>query len=103
MFETIGSEDAAARLRAAAVPPLAGILAALAYLTIYPLFTSVPAWMFWCVALVLLAGAAAGAVLIVRVVRREPIRGRAIAWLIGAIAVDLACARWFLAMTVPWL
>lgn len=103
MFESIRADDAAARLRAAALRPFAAFLVALAYLTLYPLFTRVPPWLFWSIAAVLFAGAVLGFASIVRVVRRERIRGRAIAWLLAAIAVELLCARLLLGLVVPWL
>jgi uncharacterized membrane protein len=103
MFESIPSDDAAARLRAATLPPFAAFLVALAYLTLYPLFTRVPPWLFWSIAAVLFTGTVLGFASIVRVVRRERIRGRAIAWLVAAIVVELLCTRLFLALTLPWL
>ena len=103
MFESIQPPDAAARLRAAAVPPLAAFLVALGYFTLYPLLARVPAALFWTIAVVVLAGAVAGVVGIVRVIRGERIRGRAIGWLVLAAAITLVCARLFLSLTFPWL
>ena len=103
MFESIQTDDAAARFRAAAVFPLTAILLTLLYLTVVPLLARVPAPLFWSVVAILLLGAIGGAVAIVRVWREDRPRGAAIAWLIGAIVVELACARMFLWFTLPWL
>lgn len=102
MFESVRSDDAAARLRSAAIAPLAAFLVYLLYLAVYPLFTRVPAVLFRLVTVVLLIGAVAGAVAITRVVRGHSMRGRAFAWLVGAAVVELLCVRTFLAMALPW-
>lgn len=104
MFEeSLFVDDAATRLRSAAVPPLAAFLIALGYLTIYPLLGRVPAALFWAIVVILAAGAVVGAIKILRVIRRERIRGRAIGWLVAAAAITLVCARFALSMAVPWL
>jgi hypothetical protein len=103
MFESLFSDDASTRLRAAGVPPLAAFLAALGYLTIYPTLPRVPAALFWSVVLVLAAGAILGAVKIIRVLRSDRVRGRAFGWLAGSAALTLACALSALSMTFPWL
>lgn len=103
MFESIQTDDAAARLRTAALPPLIAFLAYLLYVTLYPLLGRVPVALFWLMVLILFAGTLLGLIAIVRIVRRERIRGRAAAWLIAAVLVELLCVRTFLSMTVPWL
>lgn len=103
MFETFAPPDAAARLRSAAVPPFAAFLLAQGYLTFYPFLASVPAWLFWSVDAILLAGTAAGVVQLVRIVRSERIRGVAIGWLVAEAAATLLSGRIFLALTFPWL
>ncbi|HEX7807514.1 MAG TPA: hypothetical protein VF608_02275 [Thermoanaerobaculia bacterium] len=102
MFESIRADDASTRLRNAAIAPLAAFLFALFYFSLARLFTRVPATLFWSVTLIVLAGVIAGAVMIVRVVRAETIRGRAIAWLVAAILVELACLRLWMTMVLPW-
>ena len=103
MFESVQVDDTAARFRSAAVPPLAAFAITLLYITIFPLLGRVPAALFWSIVALLFIGSVAGAVLIVRAVRRQRPRGRAIAWLIAAMLIELACARTFLALTFPWL
>ncbi len=103
MFESVRPPDAAERLRAAAVPPLAAFGLALVYFTIYPSLTRVPPALFWTVDAIVLAGAVGGVLTIARVARRETIRGRAIAWLAAAVLITLVCARLFVALTFPWL
>ena len=104
MFEeSLIADDAASRLRGAAVPPLAAFLLTLGYLTLYPLLGRVPAALFWSIVAILAIGAAAGAVRLVRVVRRETLRGRAIGWLAGAGAMTLVCAYLAVTLTFPWL
>ena len=97
MFESLDRDDAAQRLRAAALPPLAAFLIALVYLTVYPLLPRVPALLFWTIAAILLAGAILGAIKIVRV------RNPAIGWLVVAIAMELVCVWLLLSLTLPWL
>ncbi len=104
MFEeSVLADDAASRLRGAAVPPLAAFLLTLGYLTLYPLFGRVPAALFWSVVAMLAIGAIAGAVRLVRVLRSETIRGAAIGWLSGAAAITLVCAYLAVTLTFPWL
>lgn len=104
MFEeSVLVEDAASRLRGAAVPPLAAFLLLLGYVTMYPLLGRVPAALFWSVVAVLATGAVAGAVKLVRVIRSEKIRGTAIGWLTGAAALTFACAYMAVTLTFPWL
>jgi hypothetical protein len=103
MFESIQSEGPPERLRNAAFPPMAAFLVAQLYFAIYPLFERVPAALFWAVDAILLAGAVAGAIAIVRIVRSATIRGNAIGWLVVAILVELLCVWLFLALTFPWL
>ena len=103
MFDSVFTEDASARLRYAAAAPLASFLITLGYLTFYPLLPRVPAFLFWSVVVILAAGAIAGAVNILRVVRNEKIRGRAIGWLTGAAALTLLCAWLAITLTLPWL
>jgi hypothetical protein len=103
LFESVQSDDAAARVRSAAIAPLAAGLLYLLYLTVYPLFGRVPAALFWLMTAIQLAGAIGGAIAIIRVVRAHSMRGRAFAWLVGAVIVEVFCARTFLAMAVPWL
>lgn len=78
-------------------------LITLAYLTVYPLAGRVPPIVFWAVVVILLAGAVLGGIAIVRLLRRERVRGRALGWLAGAVAIELLCARMFLGLTFPWL
>ncbi len=73
------------------------------YETLYPLFGRVPAAVFWSIDAILLAGSVIGAIALLRVVRAEVIRGRAIVWLTIAITVELLCTGMFLAKTFPWL
>ena len=103
MFESVQRDDIAARLRSAAMPPFAASGLALLYFTIYPMLARVPAALFWAVVLVLLAGTVVGAVAILRAVRSERPRGRAIGWLVAAVIVELLCARTLLSLTFPWL
>ena len=103
MFEDVLTESAASRLRSAAAPPLAAFLIALGYSTLYPLLGRVPAWLFWSVVAILAAGAIGGAVSIVRVVRKEKIRGRAFGWLAGAVVLTLVCGWLAITLTFPWL
>ncbi|MEA2490257.1 MAG: hypothetical protein QOH21_2049 [Acidobacteriota bacterium] len=102
MFESITAPSVSARLRNAAIPPIAAFLVAQAYVTFYPLLARVPAALFWAVALITGAGAVAGTVLIARVVRRERIRGVAIGWLVAAAGAVYLAGRVFLAMVMPW-
>jgi hypothetical protein len=103
MFESLPADDASARARSAARPPLVAFLLTLVYLTLYPLADRVPPILFWSVVTILLAGAVLGAVAIVRLVRRERIRGRALGWLAGAAVIELLCARMLAGLTLPWL
>ena len=103
MFESVQQDDAAQRLRHAAIFPMAAFLFAQAYFLVYPLLPAVPATLFWFVVLVLVAGATRGFASLLRVARSEPMRGRALAWLIAASLAELACIAQMLAMTVPWL
>lgn len=103
MFESLPVDDTAARIRAAALPPLIAFLLTLVYLTVYPVLGGVPPLLFWSVAAILLGGTILGAIAIVRVLRRERVRGRALGWLTGAIVIELVCARMFLGFAVPWL
>ena len=103
MFESIQTDDAAARFRAAAIPPVVAVSVALLYLTIYRLLPRVPAPLFWSIVAILLMGTVFGAIAIVRAVRRGRPRGTAIGWLAGAIAIDFSCAWLLLSFTFPWL
>ena len=82
---------------------MAAFLFALLYFTLYPMLKRVPPALFWLVVLVLFAGAIGGAVLLVRIVRSEPVRGRAIAWFVAAILLECICAWLALGMVFPWL
>jgi hypothetical protein len=103
LFESVQVDDGAARFRSAAVPPIAAFAVALLYFTFYPMLGRVPAALFWSVVAILFIGVVAGAIAIVRAVRRERPRGRVLAWCVGAIVVELLCARTFLALALPWL
>jgi hypothetical protein len=103
VFESITAPDAAARLRNAAVPPLAAFLFAQLYFTLYPMLTRVPAALFWLVVLVLYSGAIAGIVLIVRTLRAERVRGINLGWAVLAAVMTFFTARLALALTLPWL
>lgn len=85
------------------MPPLVAFLLTLAYLTIYPTVTSVPALLFWCIPAVLLLGAILGARAITGVIRAHRVRGRAVVWLVGATAIELLCLRMFVGFTLPWI
>ena len=65
--------------------------------------TRVPPALFWSMAAVVLLGTVMGVIAIVRVVMKEKIRGRAIAWLVAAVVMTLVCGRLALALTLPWL
>ncbi|HEX6160697.1 MAG TPA: hypothetical protein VF111_11055 [Thermoanaerobaculia bacterium] len=88
-----------ARLRNAAVPPIAAFLLTHAYfsLSIALQFR----FRFWIAAIVLAAGAILGTVRIVRVVRRERLRGVALGWLLLAVAAVWLCAQTFLGIAFP--
>jgi len=103
MFESVRPPDAAERLRNAAAAPFAALLLALLYFTLFPTLTRVPPVLFWGVDAIVFIGAVIGVIAIVRAARGEKIRGRAVAWLVAAIAITLLCARLCLALTFPWL
>lgn len=103
MFESLERDDAAHRLRNAAVVPAAAFLFAQFYVLLHPLLPRVPAALFWFIVAIVLAGAIAGAVLIVRIVRSERVRGRAAGWFALAVIAELVCLRQFLAFALPWL
>ena len=103
MFESVQTDETAARFRAAAVPSLGAVFLTIAYMTVYRLLTRVPAPLFWSVVAVLVIGTLLGAVATVRALRRGRPRGTAIGWLAGAILADLLCARILLLFTLPWL
>ena len=103
MFESIQSDDAAARFRSAAIAPFLAFLLALLYFSLYPLLTRVPAALFWSVVAMLFAGSILGATAIVRELRRQSPRGSAIGWLVAAILIELLCARTCLGLVFPWL
>jgi hypothetical protein len=103
LFESIAGPSVSARLRNAAIPPIAAFLVAQGYVTFYPLLARVPAALFWTIALITGAGAVAGMVMIARVVRRERIRGVAIGWLVAAAGAVYLSGRLFVAMVLPWL
>lgn len=63
----------------------------------------VPAALFWSIAAILLTGTLLGGLAIARILRRERVRGRAIGWLAGTVALELLCARMFLGLTFPWI
>ena len=83
--------------------PLAAFLFAQLYFTLASFLTRVPTALFWFVVVIVFLGAAIGTASIARIARAERMRGRALAWLIAAIVVDLVCLRLFLAMVVPWI
>ena len=103
MFESVTGPNVSARLRSAAIPPIAAFLVAQGYVGIYPLLTRVPPALFWTIALITGAGAVAGIVLIARVARQERIRGVALGWLIAAAGAVYLAGRLFVAMVFPWL
>lgn len=103
MFESVRADDVVARIRNAAIVPLAAFVFAQIYFSSARLLTRVPAALFWFVAATVLAGAVAGAVLMIRAVRGEKLRGRTLAWLAGAVVVELICLRFFLEMVFPWM
>lgn len=100
MFESVGTDDAAAaRARAAVLPPLIACIVATLYLTVYRLLPRVPASLFWTIDAILFIGTVLGAVAIVSAFRRRA-RIRSVAPAIGA---EIVCAWLFLSFTVPWL
>ncbi len=82
---------------------MAAFLFAQLYFAVYPLFERVPPLLFWCIDLVLFAGALLGGLAILRILLRTKIRGAAIGWLIAAGIGELLCVWQFLALTFPWL
>jgi hypothetical protein len=103
LFESLPADDAAAQLRAAAAAPATAVALTLAYLTFYPTLTRVPAALFWTMPVILFIGSILGARALFIVVRRQRVRGRALVWLTGAIAVELLCVRLFAGFVLPWL
>jgi hypothetical protein len=85
------------------IPPLGAFLLALLYLTVYPLFSRVPAVVFWSMCAALVLGSLVGAAGLIREVRRERVRGRAVAWLAAGAGIELLCTWIALGMIVPWL
>ena len=88
MFESIRPDAPSVRFRSAAAVPLAAFLFAQFFYMLVPLFERVPVALFRSVDVILFAGAAVGAVAIVRVVRSAEIRGLAIAWLIAVFSLS---------------
>jgi hypothetical protein len=103
LFESIRTDETAARFRAAAFPPLAGGVLALLYLSTYPLLPRVPAVLFWGVDAILLAATVWGAVRLVRALRQERLTGPLAGWAAGAAAAEVLCAWLFLSFTFPWI
>jgi hypothetical protein len=103
LFESIPTDAAHVRIRNAALAPLAAFLFVQVYFTLYPLLPRVPAALFWFIVLVLFAGVVAGAVMLVRAVRGQRLRGAALAWFIAAIAFEIVTAWLCLTLTFPWL
>ena len=103
MFESIVAPNAAQRLKRAAVFPLAAFGVAQLYFLVYPLLSRVPPTLFWTVVCVLAAGVVSGAIALTRAMRGELFRGSALAWFLGAGAVELLCAWLLVSMAVPWL
>lgn len=99
MFESSGTENAATRLRGAALPPLLAFLIALVSRDLAPFFGRLAPLLYRAVTLLLFAGGVIGAVAIVRALLRERPRGLAWIWLAGAIAVEYLCVSMFLALT----
>jgi hypothetical protein len=103
MFESITPPNAAQRLKRAAAFPLGAFFIAQLYFLVYPLLARVPAMLFWSVVCVLLAGVVSGAVALTRAMRGESFRGSALAWFLGAGAVEVLCAWLLVSMVVPWI
>ncbi len=99
MFESIHTDETAARARAAAVPPLIAGGIALLYLTLYPLLPRVPALLFWSVDAILFIGTVWGAVAITRGLHR----GASLRSVAAAVGVEVVCAWLFVSFTFPWL
>jgi hypothetical protein len=103
VFESVTGPSVSARLRSAAIPPIAAFLVVQGYTLLYPLLPRVPAALFWLIVLISAAGAVAGIVLVIRILRTDRVRGLAFGWLLAAIAAIYLCGQLFLAMTLPWL
>ena len=103
MFESVQSDESAARYRAASIPPVVAFVVALSYISVYPLLPAVPAWLFWSIDALLLIGSLWGAVRLVRAIRVAPPRGALAGWAAGAVGVNVVCAWLFLSFTLPWL
>jgi len=98
VFESVLAESVPQRLRGAAATPMGAYLFAQLCFALFPLFEHIPAAIFWMLEAILLAGAVTGAIAIVRVVRKNPIRGRSIAWLLIAAIAELLCAQLLVAL-----
>ena len=103
MFESVQVDESAARYRAASIPPAAAFVMTLIYISLYPLLPGVPAWLFWSVDGLLLAGSVWGGVRLVRAIRAAPPRGALAGWAAGAAGVNVICAWLFLSFTLPWI
>jgi hypothetical protein len=103
VFESIRTDDGATRLRNAAIPPLAAFLFAQIYVTATPFLPRVPAWLFWSVTVLVLAGAVGGAMAIARGIRSGPLDRRAAVRLVAALACELACLGLWMKMVFPWI
>ncbi|HKR66108.1 MAG TPA: hypothetical protein VJZ00_20420 [Thermoanaerobaculia bacterium] len=95
MFESIPADTAPQRLRRAATPPLIAYILAQVFFSILPIVGKIESGFFVIVELVLLAGAIAGAIRIIRTLRAMRIRGIALVWLALALIVEYLCARLF--------
>jgi hypothetical protein len=104
LFESIPPPSVSARLRSAAIPPIAAYLFAHIFYSTYPYVAAwLPPALTRVVDVVTAAGAIGGVVLIVRVLLGERVRGVAIGWLILALVAVWLCAQTFLAVAFPWL
>jgi hypothetical protein len=102
VFDSARLPETNVRLRGAAFPPFLGFVLAELALTLQPsLQAREPAAVFWVLAPLVSLGALAGAVLLLRIVITDTIRGRAIGWLLVALVMDYVCARLALAMLFP--
>ena len=111
MFSSFQDPDLASRARALAALPGGAFLVDQLYLTLYPLLTTVPRWLFEAVRLDLLAGAlgGVGGVLYLSMSARRKLRepgrrgGRAVLWLGLDLAGALLCGYLLFGMSVPTL
>ena len=101
MFESVPPPSLSARLRNAAVPPIAAFLSTHVYFSVSTFLEGRLRFRFWIAGALVAAGAIAGAVRIVRLLRRERVRGVDLGWLLLAVVAVLLCAWTFLGIAFP--